>query len=185
MCRSLDIRQYKFSKGEPLLIDTCVWLYLFGPLSSPDWRADVYSKAYQRMLSIQCDIRTDVIVIAEYINRYAKLEFRYQERSGYSDFDLYKKSDDFKARAGGIVTTVTRISGRTNKHPFNFDNIDLPSLLTAYRDTHPDFNDLLLWKLCDYHDMKLVTHDAGFASFDIDVLTANRTLLQLGPKSGP
>src|SRR5215467_15977623 len=69
------IPTYAFVKGEPLLLDANVWLYLFQAPSDPNTApAPDYSAAFKEMLNAGSHLVMDPIILSEYLNAYCRIE---------------------------------------------------------------------------------------------------------------
>jgi len=73
-----NIKSYVFKPTDELLLDANIWLSVYAPRRPNDWRAAVYSRALSDMLLAQSRIYIDVLIISEFINAYARIEFYIQ-----------------------------------------------------------------------------------------------------------
>lgn len=77
-----DLSFYPFRKGETLLIDTNVWLYLYpAPSSAKVPFVGQYSKGLKAMLSVGVQLIMDATVLGEYLNAYSRIEWNARHRS--------------------------------------------------------------------------------------------------------
>lgn len=173
-----NVDHYHFSDQDSLFLDTNIWLYIYGPQAPGDKRVVAYSKALQKILHAGSKIFLDVLVLSEFINRYARLEF-YRSRSPQkkSDFKDYRKSTDFKPVAKAIADVCRRIAKNCLPIESGFTSANMEAVITDYEDKQPDFNDLILMELCKSKGLKLVTHDSDFKEQGLTLITANRRLL--------
>jgi len=103
-----DINRYVFSAADRLMFDTNIWLLLYGPQSPTDHRAALYSAALRRILEAQSRIYIDLVVIAEFINTYARMKQRLiAPKQKFKDF---RKSADFQAVAREIVADARNLT---------------------------------------------------------------------------
>ena len=76
----LDITTYKFTAKDRLFLDTNIWLYNYCESCSvsPSYRPEVdsYSQALQDIHEKKSRIHIDVLVVSEFINRYARLKWK-------------------------------------------------------------------------------------------------------------
>jgi predicted nucleic acid-binding protein len=174
----LDIRVYGFRRDDRLFPDANVWLSVSGPLAKQDWRTAVYSAALRNMRSAGAQIFLDVLVLSEFINGFARLEYQQlppEERP--PDFKTFRRSELFEPVANDIATNARRILARTTRCDSLFESIDVVALIAEYQVGDSDFNDQMIREICKAKEFTLVTHDADFRTSGIRILTANRHLL--------
>ena len=174
---ALDIRSHRFQSNERLLVDASVWLRIYGPLT-PD-RASyskAYSNAHHKMRMADCAIFMDIIVLSEFINAFARMEFR-QGPQAASNFKTFRKSVAFEPIAKEIAINAKRIVTQCQCVESGFEDVDASALLTDFQSGQHDFNDQVIAELCRAKGLKLVTHDADFQKYGLTVLTANGELL--------
>jgi predicted nucleic acid-binding protein len=172
-----DIRKHLFRPAERLLFDTNVWIAIYGPGDPKDWRTRVYTKAFSRILKADCQIFVNVTVISEYINRILRIN---QELLGINgSLKDFRKSPEYKAVATDVAADVRRIAGigTVTFADTGFDAMDPCQLMDGFEVGDRDFNDQIIAKLCKNQEWTVVTNDADFSVYDVDVLTANAKLL--------
>lgn len=173
--RAEDVRRYMFRPTDALLVDANVWLYVYGPSAPGDWRARTYSEALGKMLAAKSRICIDVLVLSEFINRYARLE--YELHGAYPTFKDFRQSPDFKPAAQAIAVAARRILQLCARLESGFSTLDITALINEYEQGEADFNDQVLADLCRRNGLKLVTHDGDFEDCGLTLVTANRYLL--------
>jgi len=174
-----DIKKYQFKRGDRFFIDANVWLSVYGPIAScNDWRTFTYSAALRDMRAARCEICLDVLVLSEFINKFARLEF---EQLGPSvkppDFKRFRQSPEFRATAKEIVIASRKIVVGSVLCDSGIEEIDINLLLNDFETHRSDFNDQMIHELCKARNLTLVTHDGDFRSAGVPILTANRGLL--------
>lgn len=176
-----DIRPidtYEFAETETLFVDTNIWLYIYAPQAPRDWKPRIYSKALSKILAAKSQIFIDVLVLSEFINRYARLDFNLRRIAGLAvDFKEYRKSPDFKPVAKDIEISVRHVLKHCQRTESGFSACDIESLLAKFGEGESDFNDQLMVDLCRGKGFKLITHDQDFKDCGLTVLTANGRLL--------
>lgn len=171
-----DLRGYRFLREEELFLDANIWVFVFGPQRPGNVRVAAYSSAFSQMLSQNCRIYIDVLVLSEFINTYARL--RWRTGGGLkSDFKQFRQSQDFKPLARDIAEDTQRLMKHCIQIDDGFESLDISSLIAEYAAGDSDFNDQVIASLCERRRFKLVTDDGDFAGQGISVLTANRRLL--------
>ena len=174
-----DISAYVFQPTDELLLDANVWFFVYGPHRPGSRKAATYSAAFAKILKAECRIYVDVLIVSEFINRYARLKHNILQRSSSvpSDFKQFRKSTAFKPIARDIAADVRRILRNCTRTESGFDVFDINALVDEYEKGDSDFNDQVLAELCKSKGLKLVTDDADFRDRGLMLLTANRHLL--------
>jgi predicted nucleic acid-binding protein len=176
--RVQDIRFYTFRRGEDLFLDANVWLCINGPTTpSPRTSTVAYSKALRDIRLSGGTIFIDVLVLSEFINRYARLEYGQTCTDG-RDFKQFRDSAEFGSIAHQISIAAKRVVTQCQRTESGFVPIDIVSLLVEYEQKRHDFNDQMIAETCRAKNLKLVTHDFDFRNFGLDILTANRQLIE-------
>src|SRR2546428_337525 len=129
-----DITSYTFSDSDRLLLDANVWMFVHGPNKPGDYRVAVYSSALAKILIAKSTIHTDVLIVSEFINRYARLRHSILRSSGGApaDFKQFRNSADFKLVAQGIADAVRRVLKNCTRIESDFDSVDIGFLIDEY-----------------------------------------------------
>ncbi len=176
------LSSYTFTPKDSLLIDANVWYLLYGPYAKKDRRVDLYSAAIKEIIAAKSKIYIDVLIISEFINRYArdksKIIANFQKSSEKFEFKNFRNSSAFKPIAKEIASLVGRMLKHCNRLESDFVRAPINEILKDYASGVFDFNDQILSSLCQYNHLTLVTDDADFKNFDIPVLTENKKLLK-------
>jgi predicted nucleic acid-binding protein len=155
------ITAYSFSSTDELLLDTNVWFMLFGPQKPGDKRVQVYSDAIARILKAQCRIYIDVLIVSEFINTYARAQWKLSFQN-FADFKHFRKSAQFKSVARDIAADMKRVLQYCSRTSDEFESLPIDHLLDTYAQGDSDFNDQVLAALCRSKGYKLITDDADF-----------------------
>lgn len=175
---AVALKSYFFSGSDELLVDTNIWLYLYGPQHPKDWRTQVYSRALKWILKAQSRMFVDVLVLSEFVNRYARFEYDlWKISSGSGDFKTFRKSSNFHPVGKAIAAAVRQIMRQVNCIESGLGSLDMSLFLNDYAAKCPDFNDQVIVELCRKNGLKLLTHDGDFKDSGIPIITANRRLL--------
>jgi predicted nucleic acid-binding protein len=180
MSKAQDINGYRFSKTDKLFFDANIWLYVYGPQGNPgDAKVRMYSSALANAIRAGSLILADVLVVSEFINRFARLEHQalYLTGKAPQDFKQFRNSPDFQPIAQAIVAAVRKILKLAARTESGFASVDINALLTEFEGGGYDFNDQILVRLCLSQNLKLVTHDRDFKRTSVNILTANRYIL--------
>lgn len=130
------------------------------------------------MIHARCTLFIDVLVLSEYINRYARLEYYRGFKQSYSEFKQFRDSSDFIPVATTISVTGRKIVRMTSRVDSGFSTLNINTILHTYGKGKADFNDQILIDICRRRNLTLVTHDGDFADKDVAILTANTRLLK-------
>jgi len=174
--KALAIASHEFKTEDELFLDTNIWLLVFGPQNPGDWRVEAYSQALAKILTAQCQIYIDVLIVSEFINTYARVKWGVLGRP-HGNFKRFRNSPDFKPIAQDIAADVGRVLRHCSRVESGFKTLDINGLITEYAAGDSDFNDQMIAALCQRKGLKLVTDDADFSGHQIQIVTANRRLL--------
>ncbi len=171
-----EVSRYTFSAKDELFLDANIWLFLYGPQQPrPRSYIKTYSNAYKRILSAKSRIYVDVLIVSEFINRYARLQQNLVAPGG--SFKQFRNSSFFKSVAQDIASNVNRILRNSSRIESGFATLNMSDFLNDFAAGASDFNDQVIAELCKNNGLTLVTHDSDFNAPGISVLTANRNLL--------
>ena len=176
---SSEISAYAFTPNDEFLLDTNIWFSIYGPTRPGDRKAMVYSRALSQMLAVKCQIYVEVLILSEYVNRYARLKHNIlKSRPGIDqDFKRFRKSPAFKPVASDIAGDVRQILKHCERIESHLPEVDIAALIDEFEKGDSDFNDQILAELCKRRNLKLVTHDSDFKDCGVNIVTANRDLL--------
>lgn len=174
--RPEEITRYQFSPSDELLLDTNIWLLVYGPQKPGDPRVDVYSQAFSKILTAKSRIYIDVLIVSELINVWIK-QHRKLVAPRTKNLKEFRESADFKPVAQNIAADVKRVLRHCIRVADGFELLAIESLIDEYALGDFDFNDQVLTALCKRTGLKLVTDDGDFKGREIPVITANRRLL--------
>lgn len=170
-----SVEEYDFSEGRQFFFDTNVWLYIYGPISFPDWRSDVYSRALKEIRASESSIYINCMIISEFVNAFARIEFKQQ--SEFAKYKEFRNSPSFRSVAEDISHNVKKILKNTLTCDPDLAAIKLPEIMSTFEEGKYDFNDLLFAEVCRAKDLIFVTHDRDFRNLGIEILTANDRML--------
>lgn len=174
-----QISAYAFTQNDEFLFDTNVWFSIYGPTSLGDRKAVIYSRALSQMLAVKCRIYIEVLILSEYVNRYARLKHNILKSTPgiEQDFKRFRKSPAFKPVASDIAGDVRQILKHCERIESDLPQVDIAALIAEFEKGDSDFNDQILAELCKRRNLKLVTHDSDFKDRGLNIVTANQALL--------
>ena len=173
-----EVQAHHFSDKDRLFLDANVWLLLYGPVASYRQKeAAAYSRALRDALMVGSAVHVDVLVMSEFVNRYARMEQRRSSRFQRADFKAYRSDPEFVPVARAICKEARRIAGHVKCCASSFADSDVQATLAAFESGQSDFNDLVIAQTCAQNGLVLITDDADFAGAGIQILTANLRLL--------
>ena len=184
--KAFNLAQWSFSSDDRILPDANFWINVFGPaavVGRRNSRVSAYSQAFGQMLQSRAQTLLDVLIISEFVNTLARLEFNANFSSSYGrrGFKTFRNSPDFVPVARMIATECRKIVRRSQRtdHPFSEWNIE--DTLSTFEQGGEDFNDQLITLVAEQRNCILLTDDGDMTDGGIDVLTANPRLLQACP----
>jgi predicted nucleic acid-binding protein len=163
-----DLRTYRFSPGEEVLVDANIWIYLYPPPMNTTVRfAWQYSNGFAQMITNGAQPVLDPTILSEYLNRYCRIEWAGQYQQNYPNFKDFRNSPDFTNVACTAAIFARRIL-----------DFCVHQAISDFESANLDFNDGLLADICKNKDFKLLTNDGDFQSGGIELLTTNPRLLR-------
>lgn len=182
-----DIRKKSdFDEKDCFFLDTNVWLYIYYGIYSEQDRyfKKWYTDAFEKMLLCNCKIFVDFLVLSEFVNRFARLEYDrkmppIKREPNRNNYKIFRKSGDGQNTAREIVININKILNKSELCDLDYNCIKpkLSAQLKEYEKFDSDFNDLIYVELCKEKKFTFVTHDGDFNNHDIRVLTANNAML--------
>lgn len=173
---AFSVANYNFTPEDELLLDTNIWLFVYGSQKPGDKKVATYSQALSRILTANSRIYIDVLIVSEFINTYARLKWNVMGKPR-GDFKQFRKSQDFKPIAQDIAADIRRVLKHCDRVENGFETLDINGLIAEYAGGGSDFNDQIIAALCQRRGLKLVTDDGDFSGQGIPIVTANRRLL--------
>lgn len=162
-------------------LDSNVWLYLLFPQHSniASGLIKKYSALFEKIISKDCIIITDVIQISELVNLILRIEYKKYIASSKSAIDFkkfrtipegVKALADAKILIHSITKSSTLLSGI-------FNSEELKKMAESC--DKADFNDIFFASFCQKKDAILVTHDFDFNALNsgLNILSANASYL--------
>ncbi len=174
--KAMALPGYDFTPEDELLLDTNIWLLVYGPQNPTDQRVAIYSQALADILAAQSRIYITVLIVSEFINTYARLKWKLVAPH-IKPFKTFRQSPEFKPIARDIAADVKRVLHHCSRIESGFDALDIDDVLDEYAGGGSDFNDQVIAALCKNKKLKLVTDDGDFRGSGIPVVTANKRLL--------
>jgi len=174
--KAISVENYHFTPQDELLLDTNIWLFVYGPQKPGNKKVATYSRALARILDAHSRIYIDVLIVSEFINAYARLKWNVRGKP-HGNFKQFRKSRDFKPIARDIAADIRRVLHHCSRVENGFETLDIDGLIAEYAEGDSDFNDQVIAALCRRKDLKLVTDDGDFRGQGIPVVTANQRLL--------
>ncbi len=168
-------------KDRRIFFDTNILIFLFGTHTQDRYRQNLYAKLYKMLLSPKSLFYVDFIVVSEFINRLSRVEyenylnFHNLQRSEFS-YKKYRNTDEGTTTIKGIYSTA--IDDILNKFLITgkqFIRKDLESFLQI---NDLDFSDKAIELVCKENNFVLFTDDRDFADSDIDILSANGSIVE-------
>lgn len=175
--KAISVENYPFTAEDELLLDTNIWLFVYGPQKPGNRKVRTYSRAFANILNAHSRIYIDVLVVSEFINAYARLKWNVMGKP-HGNFKKFRKSRNFKPIAQGIAADIRCVLQHCRRVENGFETLAIDNLITKFERGNSDFNDQVIAELCRRKHLKLVTDDGDFRDYDIPVVTANQQLLR-------
>ncbi len=187
--KAIDARSHAFAATDQVLLDANVWLYLNGPAAATgSWAVIAYAAVYAKLLIAKTQLFLDVLVLGEFVNRYARIEYSRlnvpDPHTGwpiYPEFKDFRQSSNFPQVAQAIANEATNIVNICQRVDHHFSQWNALDLLKDYSTGGFDCNDQLLVESCRKHGLALLTNDGDFTEGGLTVFTANNRLLAACP----
>ena len=177
--KAYNLKNYSFSKGEQILLDTNIWLYLYpAPVNPCSLFAGQYSAAFKKLIEAEAQPVIDPLVLGEYLNRYCRIIYNAKYKEKFKEYKTFRQSKNFAAIAEDATSFAREILAFCQRHSLPANELDLPLALTDFKQGKLDFTDSLLLDICKKKNLKLMTNDSDFRHSDITVLTTNPRLLR-------
>ena len=186
--RVIDAAKYRFSEKDRLCLDTNVWLCLFPFSTQKDRKISDYTSTVRKIVQSKATIVTDILILSEYMNRYANFAWRAYEndpktKEHFDSYKRFRKSGHFAPIAERVSHNASRIVAFCRQHihlPIAEKEVDLVHILEDCGKAKCDFGDAVIADKCRIFNCKLVTddYDFGQVSYGIDVITHNSKMLR-------
>ena len=138
------IDHYKFTDSDRLFLDTNIWIYMFGQSSEAlDRLRYRYSTALSRAIEAKSQLFTDVLVVSEFINTYARKECEYLSTA--KNFKEFRRSKEFKSIAKEIAYAAGKITEYATLLESGFSDLQIDDVLADYAKGEFDFNLFLMF----------------------------------------
>jgi predicted nucleic acid-binding protein len=186
--KAIDARGYKFGATDQVLVDANVWIYLHGPASLPsDPVVQKYAAIFCKLLQAKVQIVLDVIVLGEFINRYARIEYQLLDppnptgKRVYRDFKDFRDSPAFLPVAKDIAQQCAPLVGVCRRVDHFFSQWNIGDILNDFSTGRFDCSDQFLVESCRKHGLSVLTNDKDFTEGGLTIFTANNRLLSACP----
>ena len=169
-----NLQSFRFEAGHRFLIDANVWLFAFGPFPKPP-RSGIYDDALRDIRIKKSLIHLNAFILSEFMNAYARIEYRNWIKKNYRDvpeekrpiFKKFRDHEDFKPIADEIRIAVKGILQTAIEYGNpEFSQGKANEYLDEYGKVCADFNDQILADVCETGDYILLTDDGDFKNFD-------------------
>lgn len=157
-----------------VFVDANVLIYLFWPTGLRWWEKS-YATVFGHLLKQKNKMFINFLIISEVVNRVLRIE--YQKINHTQKFKEFRDSQDGKDALSDIYTIMKdnilnhfEIVGKA------FDKQEIEAFLVL---DELDFVDKAIVQLCQENSLVLLTHDKDFKDAEIDILTGNKSLLNV------
>lgn len=184
--KAFALSQWTFRATDRILPDANFWINVFGPaaaVGNANNQLSVYSRALQLMLQQKVEIFLDVLIMSEFVNAVARMEFnsRFIGTYGSRGFKRFRNSPDFLPIARMISSECRKIYSLSIRTDHSFSQWSTSQLLSDFEQGGVDFNDQLIVEISRKNNFTLLTDDSDMTEGGLQVITANPRLLQACP----
>lgn len=184
--KAYDLSKWSFTAAQGILPDANYWINVFGPaavVGQRSRRINVYSRSLGIMVQQKVRLFIDVLILSEFVNTLARLEFNANFKStyGHTGFKQFRNSPDFLPTARMIASECRKILRCSERLDHSFSEWAVPQLLADFEKGGEDFNDQLITEISKKHSLILLTDDGDITTGGLTILTANPRLLQSCP----
>lgn len=177
--KAYSLSNYRFSKGELVLLDANILLYLFpGPLKPSHVLAKTYSHGINKLVQAEAIALTNTLLISEYLNSYCRLEYNATFAGTYDSYKKFRNSRDFPKLAQNASQNAKEILQLCQIHDFQEKRLNITGILSDFKAGKLDFNDAVYVDICRTEKFKFMTNDADFKNCGINILSCNQRLLK-------
>ena len=172
----ITVFNHNFTSQDKIFLDANIWLYLYGPPKLKSRWRPIYNTVFNDILKANSQIYIDALVVSEFINTYARLEWKLTSPH-INQFKDFRNDPSFKPVAVNIAADVKLVLNHCSQVESGFTTLPMNSLLNDYATGDFDFNDQVITEICKSNGFTLITNDGDFKTQKIPVLTANQSLL--------
>lgn len=177
-----DVNQCVYSTGNEYLFDTNIWIHLFAPnVFESQTCTNVYTRMLNNIISNQCNIYTNNMIVSEIANKIAHDEFNLLTDDPdlkEMDYKTFRETEHFEDTAFLISTCIRKIAMISRLCDLDrTDNELLYEFADKFADGKYDFNDMVFTEICKKNNLTLVTHDGDFKDCGVQIITANKRML--------
>lgn len=155
---------YEITSEDQVFVDTNILIFLFSPsfVNSHQYQVDKYTTIYQKLLSSQCDLYVNELVISEFINRCMRIDFeRNFNTDGTKNYKQdYRPSEEYDKTLRIVLNQIKKFLKHIKKLDDDFMNFNVVDTMKSC--IKSDFNDLIIADTVTKNSLKLLSDDADF-----------------------
>lgn len=184
--RAFSLNHWSFKPSDRILPDANFWVNVFGPaavVGQRNHRGGDYSNALRAMLQKKVALFLDVLVLSEFVNVLARMEFnsKFKGKYGPSGFKRFRNSPDFIPIARTISGESRKILKLCQRIDHSFAKWDFNQILADFEEGGEDINDQLIIEVSRDNNFIILTDDGDMTQGGLNILTANPKLLTACP----
>lgn len=166
------IKDYSPSSSDVYFLDNNIWMILHCPIAQVKQKQqDAYSQFLSQLITRNCAIFINSLIISEFSNRYLKLDFKLWEGLPENKGKEYKRdytlTDRYKETVQNIRSSLDTILKICNAGSDEFNSLDINKILSDFGKL--DFNDSYYLSLCKKKKWKFVTEDKAIINSPSEV----------------
>lgn len=177
MAKFEDMTSYHFMPTDDILVDTNIWLRLFGPETS---NPEGYDYPFFNMLDVGARLFINSAIVSEFLNTslrssyHAKLKELHFTSKEYDYKTHYRPTDDFKERYKTVMGILQEDILKNAKLLPTSKKAFEKSIVECRQDSHRDFidfNDEIIIHDALENNLKILTADKDYQHFSGNGLT--------------
>ena len=172
------ISKYTVGPNEEFFFDTNVWMFIFAPIAgSRQDKQKTYSSLLGEIISRGAMIWINSQVVAEYINRCLRMEFKqWKDLKKLPDADFkrdFRPTQEYASALTSAKSLISAILQKCTRQSDDFTAIDIDAIIKSMG-ASCDYGDAIIIDLCKRKKYKLVTDDSDMTKteFPFTVITA-------------
>ena len=165
-----------------VMFDNCVLMYLFYPIATEENRRQKkflsYSEIFKRLLLNKNTKIINLFTVSEFVNAALRYELKKYniENQEYKEFKEFRNSSEGIQKTN-VVYDVVKTEILPEFELFTTKQYSKKEIENFLYQDRLDFNDKIIADLCKPLNCVLFTDDYDFSDVEIDILTANKKLL--------
>lgn len=168
-------KDFDVKSNQSFFFDNNIWMFLYCPIANfNEAKQKTISTLFEKILSRNCIIIVNSLIISEFCNAYLRLDFnlwKEETKNPLANFknDYFTSKRAIDTRQNITNTVKNKILKISEKYPDSFNALNFDNIFTSYE--FLDYNDSIIYNECKNKNWILVSDDADFVKFnDITII---------------